>query len=69
VQLKSSDSPQKSSDGKHIKFDLNIRDLELWLSGREVMILVIYDAIEEKSFFVELAKLFFKKLKIFGEYT
>ena len=43
-------------------FDLSIRDLELWLLGKEMMILVVYDAQLDRAFFVDL-KDYFKSNK------
>jgi Domain of unknown function (DUF4365) len=50
MQLKSTDNLQKSENGDKILFDLSVRDLELWLSGREVMVLIIYDVLNERLF-------------------
>jgi Domain of unknown function (DUF4365) len=62
MQLKSTDNLQKSENGDKILFDLSVRDLELWLSGREVMVLIIYDALNEKAFFIEMKDYFEKNI-------
>jgi hypothetical protein len=59
-QLKSTDHIKKSTDGVSILIDLNVRDLEYWLSGQFVMILILYDAMNHKAYYVEL-KEYFKK--------
>jgi hypothetical protein len=62
MQLKSTDNLQKSENGDKILFDLSVRDLELWLSGREVMVLIIYDVLNEKAFFIEMKDYFEKNI-------
>jgi Domain of unknown function (DUF4365) len=62
MQLKSTDNLQKSENGDKILFDLSVRDLELWLSVREVMVLIIYDALNEKAFFIEMKDYFEKNI-------
>jgi hypothetical protein len=59
IQLKSTDNLK--SNGKEqnsIIFDLSIRDLELWLLGKEMMLLIVYDAKLEQAFFVDLRAYF-----------
>jgi hypothetical protein len=59
MQLKSTDKIKLSEKKENsIIFDLSIRDLELWLSGREMMLLLIHDAQLERTFFVELKDYF-----------
>jgi hypothetical protein len=59
VQLKSTDKVKLNEKKEtSIIFDLSIRDLELWLSGRETMLLVVFDAQLERAFFVELKDYF-----------
>jgi hypothetical protein len=63
VQLKSTDNLKLiEKEENSIIFDLSIRDLELWLLGKEMMILVVYDAQLDQAFFVDL-KDYFKSNK------
>ena len=62
VQLKSTDNLKLiAKEENSIIFDLSIRDLELWLLGKEMMLLVIYDAQLDQAFFVELRDYFAEK--------
>jgi Domain of unknown function (DUF4365) len=55
IQLKSTDNLKLSGKEQNsIIFDLSIRDLELWLLGKEMMLLIVYDAQLEQAFFVDL---------------
>jgi hypothetical protein len=59
LQLKSTDNINFSKKKEtSITFDLSIRDLELWLLSKEMMLLVVYDAQVDKAFFVELKDYF-----------
>lgn len=59
VQLKSTDNLKSSSkEPFSIIFDLDIRDLEVWLLGSGMMLLVVYDAQLNRAFFVELKDYF-----------
>jgi Domain of unknown function (DUF4365) len=63
LQLKSTDSLKLTkTEQPSIVFDLSIRDLELWLMGSGMMVLIVYDAQLEQAFFVEL-KDYFEKNK------
>lgn len=61
VQLKSTDQIKLSKSGKTINFDLSKRDLELWLFSTTELLLVIYDAQNEKAFYVDLQAYFREK--------
>ncbi|MEY4937564.1 MAG: hypothetical protein RIS64_3923 [Bacteroidota bacterium] len=60
-QLKSTDHLQWTEDKKNVKFDLSKQDLELWLLSSLVMLLVLYDAVEEKAYFLDLQAYFASK--------
>ena len=63
VQLKSTDNLKLIAKNENsVIFDLSVRDLELWLLGKEMMILVVYDAQLDRAFFVDL-KDYFKSNK------
>jgi hypothetical protein len=61
MQLKSTDNIQLSTKSKTIVFDLSKRDLELWLMGITTMLLVVYDAQQEKAFYLDLQTYFREK--------
>ncbi len=63
IQLKSSDNIKLSKDKTKIAFDLSIRDLELWLQHILPVILILYDATDEKSYFLDL-QTYFKNNRI-----
>ena len=58
VQLKSTDSIQLSSQKLGYIVDLSKRDLELWLNSKYPVLLILYDAQQEISYFVELQTYF-----------
>jgi Domain of unknown function (DUF4365) len=58
IQLKSTDNIQLTEDQKTIKFDLSKQDLELWLLSSVVMLLVLYDAVGENAYFLDLQAYF-----------
>jgi hypothetical protein len=61
IQLKSTDNLKLSTKEPFpIIFDLDIRDLEVWLLGSGMMVLVVYDAQLERAFYVELKDYFAK---------
>jgi hypothetical protein len=60
IQLKSTDSIKTSKNGDCVLADLSIRDLELWLSGQEVVVLILFDANKELAYFVEMSDYFEK---------
>ena len=58
VQLKSTDSIQLSPQKLGYIVDLSKRDLELWLNSKYPVLLILYDAQQEISYFVELQTYF-----------
>ena len=58
IQLKSTDNLKYSVAKKAILFDLDQRDLELWLESETPFILVIYDALKEIAYWVDLQDYF-----------
>jgi hypothetical protein len=59
MQLKSTDNLKLiEKEQTSIVFDLAIRDLEVWLMGNGMMLLVLYDAQLERAFFVDLKDYF-----------
>jgi Domain of unknown function (DUF4365) len=59
-QLKSTDHIQYSSLKQVIKFDLNMRDLEFWLSTDRPTLLILFDAQKETAYFIDL-EIYFQK--------
>jgi hypothetical protein len=53
-QLKSTDHIQYSSSKEALKFDLNMRDLEFWLSHDRPTLLLLFDAQKEVAYFIDL---------------
>jgi hypothetical protein len=60
IQLKSTDNLKFSEPKQEIAFDLSKRDLELWLYSDRPVIFIIYDAIKEIAYWVDLID-YFKK--------
>ena len=58
IQLKSKDHLKFSEDKKVILFDLDQRDLELWLNSHEPVIFVIYDAQKRIAYWLDLLDYF-----------
>lgn len=59
MQIKSTDNLQLSEEKKNsIIFDISVKDLEFWLLGKEMMLLVVYDAKLERAFFLDLKQYF-----------
>ncbi len=58
VQVKSSEFPKMDAANRGLAFDLSVRDLENWLTGRMPMALVLYFAQADKAYFVELTQYF-----------
>ena len=58
IQLKSTDHLKFSEDKKVILFDLDQRDLELWLNSHEPVIFVIYDAQKRIAYWLDLLDYF-----------
>lgn len=65
-QLKSTDAIQFSAKKKAVTFDLAIADLELWLRGRNKMLLLLYDAQKEVTYFEDL-QIYFRENKLIFE--
>ena len=57
-QLKSTDHIQISEKKKTFVFDLSQRDLELWLADTTTMLLILYDAQKELSYYIDLQAYF-----------
>lgn len=53
-QLKSTDAIKFVERKEGFGFDLSIRDLELWLEGSVPVLMILYDAVLEKAYFVDL---------------
>jgi Domain of unknown function (DUF4365) len=60
VQLKSTDKLKLSEERQVILFDLSKRDLELWLYSNSPVLLVVYDAVKEVAYWVDLLDYFQK---------
>ena len=60
IQLKSTDNLKYSEAKKAILFDLDERDLELWLDSEVPFIFVLYDALNEIAYWVDLQDYFDK---------
>jgi hypothetical protein len=57
-QLKSTDNISISNQKKACIFDLDKRDLELWLSELRPVILILFDAQKEMAYFINLQEYF-----------
>lgn len=57
-QLKSTDVISISNQKKACIFDLDKRDLELWLSDLRPVILILFDAQKEIAYFIDLQEYF-----------
>lgn len=60
IQLKSTDHLKYSEVKKAIVFDLDKRDLELWLGCNAPFLFIVYDALKESAYWVDLS-LYFEK--------
>jgi hypothetical protein len=60
VQLKSTDILSYSEDKRAFKYDLSVKDLELWLLNRDVLILVLYNPAQNQACYIELQDYFSK---------
>ena len=58
IQLKSTDNLKYSEAKKAVLFDLDKRDLELWLESETLFIFVLYDAVNEKAYWLDLQEYF-----------
>lgn len=47
-------TPQYSSSKQTVTFDLNMRDLEFWLSTDRPTLLILFDAQKETAYFIDL---------------
>jgi hypothetical protein len=54
IQVKATDTLRQSSQGDHILFSLEVRDLLLWQQERLPVILVIYDAQQGRAFWLHI---------------
>ena len=48
-------------------FDLSKRDLELWLYEKVPVLIILYDAVLDKAYFIELQNYFLKNRKMLQE--
>ena len=62
-QLKSTDIIHYSKTKKAFVFDLSKRDLELWLYNTNPVLLILFDAQKEMSYFIDL-QAYFKKNRV-----
>ena len=58
IQLKSTDNIQYSKSKNAIVFDLEKRDLELWLFSDDPVIFIVYDALKENAYWIGLLEYF-----------
>ena len=58
IQLKSTDNIQLSAQKAGFIVDLSKRDLELWLKSNYPVLLLLYDAQQEKTYFIDLQSYF-----------
>ena len=58
IQLKSTDHLKYSTTKKAILFDLNQRDLELWLNSNRTFIFIVYDALKKVAYWIDLEDYF-----------
>jgi hypothetical protein len=59
-QLKSTDKPKFVEQKNAFAFDLSKRDLELWLYEKVPVLIILYDATTDTSYFIELQEYFNK---------
>jgi penicillin-binding protein-related factor A (putative recombinase) len=57
-QLKSTDSSTLVTQNNTVAFDLSKRDLELWLYEKVPVLIILYDANTDISYFIELQSYF-----------
>ena len=58
VQIKSTASPDYSTDRETLRFVLETRDLETWLRELMPVVLVVYDALAEQAFWLYIQQTF-----------
>jgi len=63
IQLKSTDKIKFANKRKAFTYDLSKRDLELWLSNILPVILILYNAKNDKAYYLELRE-YFRKNRI-----
>jgi len=61
IQVKATDKIKLSKKHNAIEFSLSKKDLETWILEPSIVILVLYDAIKEKSFYIDIQKYFVDK--------
>jgi hypothetical protein len=66
-QLKSTDKLKYVKTQNGYAFDLSKRDLELWLYEKVPVLIILYDAVMDKAYFIELQNYFKKNRKILQE--
>ena len=59
-QLKSTDHINTTSDNQFFVFDVSTRDLELWLQNRFPVMFLLYDAVKEVSYYLDIQEYFQK---------
>ena len=58
IQLKSTDNLKYSEEKKVVLFDLDKRDLELWLNSNKPFIFIVYDAFKRVAYWLDLQDYF-----------
>ena len=58
IQLKSTDNLKYSEDKEAVLFDLDKRDLELWLINNDAFIFIVYDAVKRIAYWLDLQDYF-----------
>ena len=58
IQLKSTDHLKVSEGKKAVLFDLDKRDLELWLFSDKPVLFIVYDALKRMSYWLDLQDYF-----------
>jgi len=61
IQVKATDKIKLSKKHNAIEFSLSKKDLETWILEPSIVILVLYDAIKEMSFYINIQKYFVEK--------
>lgn len=58
LQVKATDSPDYSPDGQTLRYILETRDLETWLRELMPVILVVYDAPNDRAYWLYIQRAF-----------
>jgi uncharacterized protein DUF4365 len=58
VQLKATDTPKMMRDGKTVCCEVDRRDLKVWLRESAPVILVVYDAMRRRAYWLNVQKYF-----------